>query len=553
MNNYQIADSFMLLSKLMEIHGENSFKSKSYSSAAFSIEKFTEQLSEMPIENIATIKGIGASSAQKIIELINTGELKILKDLILSTPQGVLEMLNIKGLGPKKINTIWKEMEVESVGELLYACKENRLKLYKGFGEKTQQNVIDIIEFYLHNKGSHLYVSVEKIVPEVTLFIEQLFDGSDVFLTGEFIRQMQVINELIFIVRTDHATAKKKMDSVPGFSAIEENPDALIYRNGTGVNIRIVTADENNVASLRLKYSSSESFYAELTAKLDPAGFATEENYFQALKVPFIPAFARENPKYLLPNRSPELSSLIQPGDIKGIIHAHSTYSDGSNTLEEMAQAAIDRGMEYLVNTDHSKSAFYANGLQESRIADQHLHIEQLNKTLAPFRIFKSIESDILNDGSLDYNDEVLKRFDLVIASVHSNLKMNVEKAMSRLIKAIENPYTRILGHMTGRLLLSREGYPVEHFKIIDACAANGVVIELNANPNRLDMDWKYLDYAMSKEVLISINPDAHSLKGMDDTKYAVLVAQKALLTKEQNLSSFTLQEFEAFLARRKF
>ena len=216
-----------------------------------------------------------------------------------------------------------------------------------------------------------------------------------------------------------------------------------------------------------------------------------------------------------------------------------------------MAIAAKEKGYEYLVISDHSQSAFYANGLREERIVAQHQQIDELNKKLYPFRIYKSIESDILNDGNLDYDDDILSSFDLVIASIHSNLKMTEEKAMMRLINAIENPFTSILGHMTGRLLLSRNGYPVDHQKIIDACLANNVVIELNAHPRRLDIDWRWIQEATEKGVLISIDPDAHSIEGFDDCKYGVLVAQKAGLTKYQNLSSYSLAEFEEFLAEQ--
>ncbi|HTL06807.1 MAG TPA: PHP domain-containing protein, partial [Chitinophagaceae bacterium] len=233
-------------------------------------------------------------------------------------------------------------------------------------------------------------------------------------------------------------------------------------------------------------------------------------------------------------------------------IHTHSNWSDGTHTIEEMAKACIARGHEYLVISDHSKSAFYANGLKEDRIIAQHKYIDELNPRYAPFKIFKSIECDILNDGKLDYADDVLASFDLVIASVHANLKMTEEKAMQRLLAAIQNPFTTILGHMTGRLLLSRKGYPVDHRKIIEACAANGVVIELNAHPRRLDMDWYWISEAVSKGVLISIDPDAHTTEGFDDCKYGVLAAQKGGLTKEHNLSSFSLPQFEAFLLERK-
>ena len=217
-----------------------------------------------------------------------------------------------------------------------------------------------------------------------------------------------------------------------------------------------------------------------------------------------------------------------------------------------MANACIEKGLEYMAISDHSKSAFYAQGLNETQIKTQQIEIDEINTRLAPFKIFKSIESDILNDGSLDYTNSILSTFDLVIASVHSNLKMTEEKAMHRLLTAIENPYTTILGHLTGRLLLSRPSYPLNFKKIIDACAANSVVIELNANPNRLDIDWREIKYALDKKVLISVNPDAHSLKGIDDIKYGVFSAQKAMLPKEKNLSSFSLQNFNDFVDYRK-
>ncbi|HMC99694.1 MAG TPA: PHP domain-containing protein, partial [Ferruginibacter sp.] len=274
---------------------------------------------------------------------------------------------------------------------------------------------------------------------------------------------------------------------------------------------------------------------------------------FTQNKLSYIPACLRESPTIIERAKKAELPKLVQVADIKGIIHSHSNWSDGTNTIEEMANAAKAMGLEYLVISDHSKSAFYAQGLNEEKVAAQHQYVDELNSKLVDFKIFKSIESDILNDGNLDYSNSVLSTFDLVIASVHSNLKMTEEKAMPRLIRAIENPYTTILGHMTGRLLLSRKGYPVDHKKIIDACAANHVVIELNAHPSRLDIDWRHIDYALDKNVLVSIDPDAHFIDGFNDIKYGVLAAQKGMVTKEQNLSSFSRNDFEKFItANRK-
>jgi DNA polymerase (family 10) len=313
--------------------------------------------------------------------------------------------------------------------------------------------------------------------------------------------------------------------------------------------------DTQNLVATLFKTSCAPSFLEKIN-ELVPGGldqsYISEEDIFKAANIPYIEPYLREDANIIETASSKGLPTVIVPTDIKGIIHSHSKWSDGSNTLLEMATAAKAKGLEYLVISDHSKSAFYASGLQEDRILAQHKEIDQLNARLAPFKIFKSIESDILNDGSLDYAPAILQSFDLIIASVHSNLKMQEEKAMQRLITAIENPYTNILGHMTGRLLLSRKGYPVDHQKIIDACAANNVVIELNAHPRRLDIDWRMIGQALDKGVLISINPDAHAIEGFEDCKYGVLVAQKAGLTKENNLSSYTLDTFEKWIATQQ-
>lgn len=555
MDNYQIADIFSLLSKLMDIHGENSFKSKSYASAAFTIEKLPVQLSETPAEKIAGFKGIGASSAQKIVEILETGQLKALEEIILTTPPGVVEMLNIKGIGPKKIHTIWKEMELETVGELLYACKENRLKLYKGFGEKTQQNVIDTIEFYFKSQGSFLYAQVELVVPLIEAYIAKTFPGKRIALTGEYRRQLEIINELAFLIEEDIATIEKAVNSTEGFELEQRNENDLLLKSSSGIKLRIHAVSADDFTEKLVQTSSSPDFFEAINTKfpsLKSSKKETEADYFSIAGLPLIRPCLRENASILDKAKDDSWPSIIQPADIKGIIHCHSNWSDGSNTIEEMANAAIALGLEYLVISDHSKTAFYAQGLYEDKLTEQHKYIDELNAKLHPFRIFKSIESDILNDGSLDYAPDVLSTFDMVIASIHSNLKMTEEKSMMRLLKAIENPYTTILGHMTGRLLLSRPGYPVDHEKIIDACAANNVVIELNAHPNRLDIDWRYIERALEKNVLISIDPDSHSVSGLSDTKYGVLVAQKAMVTKEQNLSSFSLAQIEKYIADRK-
>ncbi len=555
MNNYQIADSFSLLAKLTDIHQENSFKAKSYAAAAFAIEKLPMQLSETPAEKLFGIKGIGESTGKKIIELLTYGSLNVLNELIEKTPPGVMEMLNIKGIGPKKIATIWKEMEIESVGELLYACKENRLKLYKGFGEKTQQNVIETIEFYLKSKGSFLFSQVASLSENIKIFFISLYPENKFSFTGALKRQLEIIHELEIVINDTIYNIANKLAAVEDFELIEKNESDLLYRAGVGLKIRLFSCEKSSIMEIAFLKGCSPEFannFSQLYPAINYTACKNDADIFTQAGINFIPDCQRETISVIENATRSTLPPLLKVSDIKGIIHSHSNWSDGSNTIEEMAENAIAKGFEYLVISDHSKSAFYANGLQVERIKEQHHYIDELNSKLAPFKIFKSIESDILNDGSLDYANNILATFDLVIASIHSNLKMAEEKAMQRLINAIENPYTTILGHMTGRLLLSRKGYPVDHKKIIDACAANKVVIELNAHPSRLDIDWRHIAYALEKNVLLSIDPDAHAPEGFDDIRYGVLVAQKAMLSKEFNLSSFGLKELEAFLLNRK-
>ncbi|MFI5194920.1 MAG: helix-hairpin-helix domain-containing protein [Chitinophagales bacterium] len=548
-NNAMIAENFSLLSKLMDIHGENPFKIKSYASAAFSIDKLTEDLVFIPREKITSLKGIGPSIGKQIMEIMDTGELTQLRDIIQKTPPGVIEMLQIKGLGPKKISTVWKEMDIESIGELMYACNENRLMLYKGFGEKTQHNIRDTIAFYLKSQGSFLFAEVEGYVHHIHKNLREFFPHQLISVTGAFRRQLEIVDLPEWICSIPAAELESYFTR-QGFTVLESVPGTIRVSGKENITLQFHCIPRDLFYSTLFCNSASDAFLEVWKKDFEtPEHAPSEEFIFERVGISFIPAALREDPAILNRAREP-LTPLIQSSDIKGIIHSHSNWSDGSHSIEQMARACIEQGFEYLVISDHSKSAFYANGLSEERIREQHLHIERLNEQLAPFHIFKSIECDILNDGSLDYSDRILETFDLVIASVHSNLKMNLEKAMNRLLRAIENPRTRILGHCTGRLLLSRPGYPVDHQKLIDACAEHQVVIELNAHPRRLDLDWRWIDYALQKNVLVSIDPDAHSIAGFHDIHYGVLAAQKGGMVAEQNLSSFSLEQMKDFVLR---
>jgi DNA polymerase (family X) len=553
MTNEAIAANFALLSKLMDIHGDNSFKAKSYSSAAFTIDKLPMELSELSHDKIFAQKGIGESTGKKIIEQLETGRLSVLDEYLAKTPEGIIEMLGIKGIGPKKIATIWKELEIETLGELLYACNENRLTLYKGFGEKTQLNIKEAIEFYFNSLGSYLYQQMEAFAPKAHEKLLESFPGETFLSTGSYRKQHEIVNILEWVTTVSIAQLKQFFTQ-HSFTIVSETASYLSVKAIENVTLGFYTTSTAHLYITLFETSCSDEFLNVWNQQYPfdtTVQYKSEEIIFEKAGIAFIPAFLRESSSILEKAKNNSLPRVIQPDDIKGIIHSHSKWSDGSNTLEEMAKAAKEQGFEYLVISDHSKSAYYASGLSIEKVEAQHLQIEELNLQLAPFRIYKSIESDILNDGSLDYPDEVLASFDMIIASIHANLKMPEDKAMMRLLNAIENPYTSILGHMTGRLLLSRNGYPIDHAKIIDACAANDVVIELNAHPRRLDIDWRWIDRALNKGVLISINPDAHAIEGFHDCRYGVLAAQKAGLTKEQNLSSFSKEEWEVFLVQQ--
>lgn len=549
MDNYAIADQLSLLAKLMDIHGENSFKAKSYASAAFALEKMPKPLASLPREKIFAVKGIGESVGKKIIELLDNGEITQLKEILAQTPEGVLEMMNIKGLGPKKINTIWKELGIDTITDLRKACEENIIAGKKGFGEKTQQKILESILFQSANTGKYLYAQVEAFEEAFRARLLQKFTEARIEATGAFRRQLEVIETLEYVTTIDKESLKKELagDTI---ELVNEAGNAVTFHAENTLLLRFYCTSEKEFTQTLFETSCSDEFleaFQELAKGSN--GHSDEKELFRAAGLNFIPPYLREKKTIIEKAKKKEFKEILQTKDIKGLIHSHSTWSDGAHTLEDMADELIRLGFEYLVISDHSKAAYYANGLDETRIRQQHKLIDELNKKLHPFKIFKSIECDILNEGLLDYGDDVLSSFDLVIVSIHANLDMDEEKAMKRLLGAISNPYTTILGHMTGRRLLRRKGYPVDYKAVIKACAENNVVIEVNANPQRLDIEWAWVDEALDGGVLLSVNPDAHSTEEFQNIKYGVLAAQKGGLTKEKNLSSYSLKEFEQYLA----
>ena len=528
---YDIAEKLQLTSKLMELHDGNAFKIKALANGAFRLSKMHIAPEDFTEEKLALQEGVGKSLSKTIVEIAHKGTSAELDGLIEKTPAGVIEMLSVKGIGPKKVKQLWHELQVESPGELLYACYENRLVDLKGFGQKTQQSIKQSIEFMQSASGKVHYAAVEELADNFLEELKELQYVSNISLTGDIYRKCEILSSIDILVAADEVFENEFKSPIP-------------------VNL-IFTTEETFYYDLVKTSSTKEHLEKIHFASLTDHSFSTEEEVYQSLKQPYFIAEWRDG-LFDKEINAHYPTHLIEEKDLKGILHNHSTYSDGANTLAEMAGYCKELGYEYFGIADHSKSAVYANGLKEDRILLQHKEIDELNKKLAPFKILKGTECDILYDGSLDYSNEVLATFDYVVTSIHQHFKMDEDKASERLIKAIENPYTTILGHPTGRLLLGRPGYPVNHKKIIDACAANNVVIELNAHPYRLDIDWRWIPYCMEHGVKISINPGAHEKQGFHDMHFGTCVARKGLLTKDFCFNALSLTEIESFLKAKK-
>jgi len=551
MDNKAISKIFKLCSQLMELHNENPFRTKAMASASFKLDKLPFRIDDASLEELSAQPGIGKSTAEKAKEVAQTGTFKELQDLLANTPSGVVEMLSIKGLGPKKVQIIWQDLGIESVGELLYACNENRLVEAKGFGLKTQEEIKKSIEFSISNQGWFLYAKVLSQADTFYAILKTHFPSSLLSFTGDFRRKCEVLSTVDLLISESIEAVEKFLGD---YTLVEKTENSLEITDELGFTFKVFSTNINDFYR-DLILSTGSTAHLDLLFNILPdlPSLSSEEAIYRNLRLDYIEPELREGLDEIERAQNHTLTQLIQFKDLKGTLHNHSTYSDGVHTLEQMALYCKDAlGLEYLGICDHSRTAVYANGLSIERLEEQWKEIASLNEKLAPFKIFKGIESDILSDGSLDYPDEVLAQFDFVVASVHSNLKMDEEKATARLIKAIENPYTTILGHPTGRLLLSRSGYPLDFKKIIDACAANMVVIEINANPLRLDLDWRWHRYAVEKGVLLSINPDAHRTEGLLDMQYGIFVAQKGGLEAKNCLNTYSLTDITNYFSNRR-
>lgn len=562
MTNSEITSKLKLAAKLMELHGDNPFKIRSYQTIEDTIYSLPGELADMTSDEISAVEGIGKGMSANICSLLDRGSFDGLDQLLEVTPEGVIEMLKIPGFGPKKISTLWKDAGAETLEDLLGLCHSGQIAEFKGFGQKSQDSLLQAVNFLIGCRNKLRYAQAEKHANELIEVLRQNQLVEAVSETGDLRRRMEIIDEIDILVAThDFEGCRKTISGIDGLTESISTSGPFTWRgikDGCVVPVKIRFTPVGNFQQTLLATTGSinhiNSVLADGSALKDKLvdAFSDETEFYKRHGMAFIAPELREGLGEVDKALKGDLPQLVEMSDLKGILHNHSTYSDGKHSLRQMAEACRDLGYQYLGISDHSQTAVYAGGLQEFEVKKQQEEIAQLNAELAPFKIFSGIESDILNDGALDYNEEILSSFDFIVASVHSGLNMDINKATNRLLNAIRNPYTTILGHMTGRLILEREGYPVDHKEIINACAEQGVVIEINASPYRLDMDWRWVEYALEKGVMLSINPDAHKMDGYKDMYYGLLAGRKGGLTKDMTLNAMSLDQISSYFSDRK-
>lgn len=551
---------------LMELKDENPFKIRAYQNGARALKSVTDDIAELiTTGRITDIKGVGKGLAAAISEIHASGRLHEHERLLAEVSPGLVDLVGLPGIGPKKARLLYDELGIGSVGELQYACNENRLAKMKGFGAKSQANLLAAISFLMRNQNRFLYSSARREADMLLSAIAKIPDVLQGALTGDLRRHCEIIDVIEIIVACKNITVvQKKLAHLPGIESPIVHHHTLSGKLACGIPVRFICVMPEAFAVDLLITTGSEAFIKLLRDAVSKRGYSinegglvkkgsrihceNEEDVFIECGLVCVPPELREiqNLEGVL-RKSPEFD-LVTEKDICGLFHVHTTYSDGEATLAEMASRAQKMGMSYLGISDHSEAAFYASGLKKDVLKKQKKEIAEYNAAQKDFRLFFGIESDILQDGSLDYDATTLKEFDFVIASVHSRFKMSEKEMTERIVTALKNPRTTMLGHMTGRLLLSREAYALDVKKIIDTAVENGKVIELNAHPQRLDIDWRWLGYGVKQGLKISINPDAHNLAGLDDYVYGVGMARKAGLGKRDVINTLSTTEIAEWL-----
>jgi DNA polymerase (family X) len=579
--NQEIAEKLREIYNLMQLAGENRFRAIAFDRAAQTIESLNNPVMEyIENRNLTDLKGIGKSIAEDIYSYAENGSIPVLEDLKERVPQGMIEWLKISGLGPKNIVKIHKELGISSMNELKTACEDGRVAGLPGLGDKSAKKILKSIE-WLQQFGERCLLSEAFEIAEI--FKDYLEDQEGVELievAGSLRRRNETIGDIDILIGASQEKANQIFEKFVNHSLVVEvlgrgeTKSSIRTEEGRQVDLRIVQpkqfpaalmyftgSKEHNVGLRQRARSGKMSLNEYGLFKLNdegetdfdqPVDYASEEDIYRKLGLHFIPPELRENWGELEYFEDHKKMQLVEENDIQGVIHAHSVWSDGKYTIEQMARACLERGYSYLGITDHSKTAAYAGGLTVDEVQNQWKEIDELNKKLEDeglsFKIYKGIESDILSDGSLDYPDEILGQFDFVISSIHSGLEMPLESIMERFFKAIEHPATRILGHPTGRLLLRRDASKLDMNQLIEWAVEHDTVIEINANPWRLDLDWRHGTKARKTGLKTCIGPDAHTIEGIDDIRYGVMIARKAQFNKERVINTFTASEFEKWL-----
>ncbi|MGH7493386.1 MAG: DNA polymerase/3'-5' exonuclease PolX [bacterium] len=573
MDKNQVADILDEIGTLLELKGENPFKTRAYGNAARALRGVTADLHELVTENrLREIKGVGEAISLKIAELVTTGHLKYYEDLRKTFPAGFMDLLRIPGFGPKKARKLYDELGIDSIDALEAACKADKLSRLEGFGAKSQQKILEGIAQVRQFSGRHLFHKAHEAAQPLFEAVKNHPKTIRAELAGSLRRHKETIKDIDIVASCKDKDRAEIMDffsRLPGVQSVVAKGDtksSVLLTSGIPADLRLLQdlqfpyllhhftgSAEHNIAvrglaqKMGIKVSEHGLFKND---KLIPC--KDEAAIYATLGMQFIPPELREDMGEIEAALAKEIPGLIVQEDLRGVLHCHSTHSDGANSIKEMAQACQKLGFEYLGISDHSMSVAYARGLPPARVKAQHKEIDKLNAEMKGFRIFKGTECDILPDGRLDYPDEVLASFDFVVASIHSSMNMTEEQATKRLIKAMEHPAVRILGHPTGRLILEREGYPINHRKVIDAAADLGVSIEINASPYRFDLDWRHCRYARDQGVLISINPDAHAIDGIKDIYYGVGIARKGWLRKKEVLNTRGVKDMAKWFSAKR-
>lgn len=561
---------------LLELKNENIFKIRAYHNAARVLEGQPEDLKTLiDTGKLEELKGIGPAISEKVRELFSKGKLKYYEDLKKSFPEGIHNLLQIQGLGPKRVKILYEKLKVKSLGELEKACRENRLLNLDGFGAKTQENILQGIQRLKKSAGQFLISTAQKEARRFVDYLKKQKGIQQIEIAGSIRRHKEVVKDIDILVS---AQDPKKIHD-----AFVKYPETLnVIAHGdtkssitlkSGINCDLRTVSEKEFPFALYYFTGSKEHNVELRTIAKRAGCKINEyglfkgkrlvpcrdeaEIFKKFGFHYVPPELREGKGELeaykvgARHASPP-PILVEEKDIRGVFHVHSTYSDGVASLEEMIEAAQKLGYEYVGISDHSQSAQYAHGLEPARLKKQKKEIDELQKRYKKIRIFWGIESDILADGKLDYPDPVLAGFDFVIGSIHSHFNLPEKEQTHRILRAMDSKYLTFVGHPTGRLLLRREGCAIDQIKMIDGAKAKRVTIELNANPNRLDLDWRYLPYAKKEGVAVGIHPDAHSVEGLRDTAYGVGIARKGWLEKKDVVNTLSVEEVEKFLRTRK-